>query len=872
MPPPPDTQDKTPLEDKKNLEKVKLGKSTATAERDFESYQSGAQISQYALESNPSGNGDIGSILRILPNVQFDNAQNRSNTPGEISPANISISGGLFYQNNFQLDGMNMNNDLDPAANSTSGFYGTTSRSQGLNIDTSLLESITVQDSNISASYGRFTGGVVEAKTKRPTKEFGASVSYQFTQGNANPNAFSLTTYHIYDRGNGLENFLNSSSADNQPNFTKHLIRASIESKLSDTLGIIASLSTTQSFIPLHNETADTTNKTQKRQSYNLFIKGYYDVSENLSLEGSYTFAPQYNNYFIATSRDSSFDIVSGGHNVALKALAKNTIGVLSVQANASILENSRKNGLNYQKLWLPSATKNWSSPTSTQPEGTLGNFDTKQTDITLKVFEDFEPLHLGWLENHFNVGGELGYVYAYFERKEDYYQFQPSWIASAGRLPVGGTCTNTQWCSNSPVIWNSENANTNGGQFFTSGYRFNAGTIALDNYTLGAWGEDDVRFDMGWLGEINTRLGARLDYDTYMSKVTFAPRISLNYISPAPQELKTQITLGANRYYGRNIFAYVLADGRTSLHYDITRTNETDTQWVATQYTNNTDFRKLKVPYADELMIGIAQKIYAFELSAKYIHRFGRDEVRIGCYNKTTGALGGGCLRQKYSAQTGEYRYNNDGKSESDIVVLSIQNTAPLQTYGINHYYLLAFDYTKVTRNYASYSTELSSTLTPDTYISWNGELMLYSSRPATNFARPFSLRFNTTHTRVFGRTKWLLNNFFRLRSAHNTMVSTNDTNRDSFIIGGVLTPVPTYRALKMKEAFNWDIRLGVEWNLMHAKTHIVFINIDVMNVLDSKNVAVIETSGSYGATSFSQTPVYEVGRQFWLQVGYKF
>ncbi|MGX2985158.1 TonB-dependent receptor, partial [Helicobacter sp. 23-1048] len=776
-------------------------------------------------------------------------------------------------QNNFQLDGFNMNNDLDPANNSTSGFYGTVSRSQGLNIDTSLLESITVQDSNIGAAYGGFTGGVVEAKTKRPTKEFGASVSYQITQGNANPKAFSLTNYHIYDSNNNLESFLNSSSADNQPNFIKHLIRASVESKLNNNLGVIASLSTTQSFIPLQNETADASKKDQKRQSYNFFLKGYYDIGENLSLEGSYTYAPQYNEYFIATSRNSSYDILNGGHQLALKALLKNQVGILSMQANGSILDNSRLNGVNYQKLWLPSAEKNWSSA-ATQPEGTLGNFDTRQIDMGIKVFEDFEPLKLGFLENRFNVGGELGYVYAYFNRKEDYYQFQPSWVASAGRLPVGGTCTHWEWCSASPVIRAGESAATNGGQFFTSGYRFDAGTIALDNYTFGAWGEDDMQLDFGWFGEINTRLGVRLDYDTYMSKATYAPRFSLNYITPAPKELTTQITFGANRYYGRNIFAYALADGRYSLHYDITRTNETDTQWTATQYTNNTDFSKLKVPYADELMVGIVQRIHIVELGAKYIHRFGRDEVRMGCYNKTTGLLGGSCLRQKYSAQTGEYRYNNDGKSDSDIFSLSVQNTSPIQTYGISHYYLLAFDYTKVTRNYASYNTELSSSLTPDTYISWNGELMLYSERPATNFARPYTLRFNTTHTTTFKRTKWLLNNFFRLRSAHNTMVSTNDANKDSFEIDGVLTPVTTYRALKMKEAFNWDIRLGFEMNLLHSgsKTHILFVNVDVYNVLDSKNIAVINTSGSYGATSFSQTPVYEVGRQFWLQVGYKF
>ncbi|MGX2973337.1 hypothetical protein, partial [Helicobacter sp. T3_23-1059] len=65
-----------------NLEAKDLGKVTATAEREFEAYQSGNQIGREMLDSNPSGNGDITSILKILPNVQFDNAQNRSTTPG----------------------------------------------------------------------------------------------------------------------------------------------------------------------------------------------------------------------------------------------------------------------------------------------------------------------------------------------------------------------------------------------------------------------------------------------------------------------------------------------------------------------------------------------------------------------------------------------------------------------------------------------------------------------------------------------------------------------------------------------------------------------------------------------------------------------
>ncbi|MCX2716148.1 hypothetical protein OQH61_00135 [Helicobacter sp. MIT 21-1697] len=80
----------------KTIKNVKLPASLAIAPDKTKTYQSDKTLSQSFLLSNPSGNGDITSILRILPNVQFDNAQLRSTTLGEIDPANISISGGLF--------------------------------------------------------------------------------------------------------------------------------------------------------------------------------------------------------------------------------------------------------------------------------------------------------------------------------------------------------------------------------------------------------------------------------------------------------------------------------------------------------------------------------------------------------------------------------------------------------------------------------------------------------------------------------------------------------------------------------------------------------------------------------------------------------
>ncbi|OHU84532.1 hypothetical protein BKN38_02820 [Helicobacter sp. CLO-3] len=428
-----DTQDAESQKlDSGDTESKTLSKITAIGAKEKEDkYNSAAgTISRGMIESNPSGNGDITSLLRMLPNVQYDNAQLRSTTPGEIDPANISISGGLFYQNNFQLDGFNMNNDLDPAGSNGSNPVATTAlpgRSQGLNVDTSLLESIKVQDSNVSAAYGGFTGGVVEANTKRATKKFGAKISYQVTQGDATPGAFSMTKYHIYDTGNQeLENFLNSTSAGNQPNFIKHVIRSSLESKINDKAGIIASFSTTQSFIPLNaygteqtEPVLDSYRKTQKRQSYNFFLKGNYDVTSDFRLEASYAYMPQYNEYFILNSINSDFDLVSGGHQATLKALWDNALGFLTAQTNFSMMDNSRRNSATDYKSWLYSAEKNW-NPNGNNGEGGYGNVDTRQINFNLKINQDFKPLTLGFWENVFVAGGEVGYVNAKYERYDD--------------------------------------------------------------------------------------------------------------------------------------------------------------------------------------------------------------------------------------------------------------------------------------------------------------------------------------------------------------------------------------------------------------------------------------------------------------------
>lgn len=121
----------------------------------------------------PTGNGSVPELLKNNPNVQFANTANSSNTPGELAPENVSFHGEKFYNNNFMIDGLSNNNNINHGANKgvldgdPDGYSPIdlpAGGTQSFWINSELIESLEVFDSNISAKYGDFTGGVVDAE------------------------------------------------------------------------------------------------------------------------------------------------------------------------------------------------------------------------------------------------------------------------------------------------------------------------------------------------------------------------------------------------------------------------------------------------------------------------------------------------------------------------------------------------------------------------------------------------------------------------------------------------------------------------------------------------------------------------------------
>lgn len=832
-------------------------------------YFSGSSLDKNALNSAPNGNGDLTSALKILPNVQFDNAQLSSNTPGEIDPANISISGGLFYQNNFQLDGFNMNNDLDPASNASGSSGGASQglrggqRSQGFNIDTSLLESIVVLDSNIGAAYGGFTGGVVEANVRNPRRDgWHFDISYQHASD-------KLTQYHIAEEFE--ENLANSTDEKFQPKFSKHLIKASIEGWANDKFGIIGAFSTTRSYIPLNgyttanqyfNPTQAFDTRKQKRISDNYYLKAFYNVASDFSLEANLGYMPQFNTYFNGIAKDSFYTMQTGGYQAGLKGLWETGLGLWTNQLGYSLLQNSRQSDKNYFLTWRHSALdKNWAATSSGYSmEGGLSNIEQMQHSLSYKSDMNFDLAEFLKMR----VGAEFDYQYVNRKILDDYYYNSfvtgVGYTADLNGAACGGVdlfgvplCSTATTTGTGTQAWLKEL----NGQYIKALNVIKKSLTKLDVLSYAFYVEENIRlFDYAKIGEMNARLGLRVDGDSYMDKGTAAPRLSLSYIAPWSRGggFDTRLTFGANRYYGRNLFSYRLYDSILAATKNLTRA-DINSPWVESDVSAKSQyaFNRLDIPYSDEVMVGISQDIGLVNFNAKYINRQGKDEI---------------IQRGEYSKG---YYYTNEGSSKSDIITASIENTEPFKTLNVYHHFLFAFDYTAVNRAYNPFAADETYIDDPDIY--YDGKVIKYSERPTENFARPWTLRLSTTQTMKLGFTRLLWNNFFRYRSGYDRMVRLTRTSPNwNAQIGNKMTQYGKYH---FKGAFTWDMRVGLEFAM--GKAGMFYTNVDIINVLNLKNETTISGANGNMATgsilsASAAYPVYDVGRQFWLQFGYKY
>ncbi|MDY0190757.1 MAG: TonB-dependent receptor plug domain-containing protein [Desulfuromonas sp.] len=261
-------------------------------------------LDRQTIDVLPQADGAITDLLKVLPGIQFGETSNSALTGGEILPSEISISGGRFYDNNFMIDGMGNNSLLDPTSSNVTDESDVPGHSQGLFLDSSLLESITVQRSNISARYSGFTGGVVEMETRNPAQEFGGQLAYRTTRS-------EWTSFHV-DRDQ-REDFENSDNYDVQPSFRKQHSNFSLDIPLGEKMGILLAYAKDYSKISLNllGETGH-----QYRESENFFVKYRFQPNSKVDFSVTALCTPYTGTYFRKDTLNSKYELDGGGYSL----------------------------------------------------------------------------------------------------------------------------------------------------------------------------------------------------------------------------------------------------------------------------------------------------------------------------------------------------------------------------------------------------------------------------------------------------------------------------------------------------------------------------------------------------------------------------
>ncbi|TLD96324.1 hypothetical protein LS71_006265 [Helicobacter jaachi] len=472
-----------------------------------------------------------------------------------------------------------------------------------------------------------------------------------------------------------------------------------------------------------------------------------------------------------------------------------------------------------------------------------------------------FDGLEIGRFEQNFRIGAEAIYQKAVRDRIEDSYMYPyGNFTAMSGGINSGypqGTGANGVW-NGQPDSWG--NISVNGDSYYNKMGVIHAHKGQFDTFTYGVYVEDDAKYHLGSAGTLNARFGMRLDGDNFLNKNKLAPRFSLSYVAPWENEYKTQLTFGANRYYARNLLAYRFYAEAVNNRRAYYRTNPNEAwQHCGVQNANcviagnnymsdgvvtaGNRLDSIDVPYDDELMGAFTQNLAGlFSFNLKYIHRDGKNQVTQE--NRGTEAAP-------------RYFWGNNGYTKADIISLAVQNIAPIESAGIKHFYMVGVDWNNARRNYNSSSidTDMLGNIT------YNGQAMRYEDMPAQKVNQPLIARINMTHTVQLGRVQVLWNNLFRYKGSYDRIVLESLSNTSTFV------------DKHFKPTFMWDMRLGFDVNIYGGNT--LFVNFDIYNVLDSKNEVALSAADGimlYGIPSNAALTTYELGRQFWTQVGYRF
>jgi len=777
----------------------------------------------------PQSNGDINEVLQYLSGIKAEggNAHTSLNA-GELEPENISINGGLFYQNNFQIDGVSNNSLLDPANSKPHTPNDVKGHPQEIFLDTDIIKSVDVYDSDVPAKFGRFAGGVIDTKTKHAASDrFSGKIRYRHTSD-------SLTEFFVND---AVDFEYSRSASKMQPKFDKNFYALSLNFPIDKESGIYTNITRKHSTIPvLHFDTS----KSEEREIDNYFIK-YSKVFDEDILDLTFAYAPYTEERFLKNTKYSDYTISGGGIRLYLNHERETDDYLAQSLLSYSYSTNKRESPKDYY-IWGSGDAKPWGATIGSEfsLEGGYGDIEKTQQIVTLK--SDIEIFDL------LDAGAELQYGSVSFDRSQESARYQ---VSTANGKPDKSGIPNLECLGSDGCI--------DGEQYANSKNVYHAFSTDVDITRFSSYLQKKWAFD-----RLSLRLGMRYDYNDYMQNHDLAYRSLLTY-DPFDSH-DTVFGIGANRYYANAFLTYKLREAKKPW-ITYTRALEGRVDAEGEQFVTPGDWEEnsrrdgkktrysdLSTPYSDEISLSLTQKLLGGKLVLKRIYRNAQDQ-----FSKT------------WDTDVSEdgYRYytlSNEGHSKYRSTTLSYS-----KRFG-KHSFLVSANRSKTTGTGTTYDEKVQDeeefdegTQGSEVFLDYFDETGKRRRKSIDYKDLPFGENTHPDIVKIMYHYRYSddlkLGIFGTYKTSYKEVERTGaevsefyNPQRDRY----ELATTGVYQQIKHKPSVNID--LSAEYTYAVDDENKLSFKLDVKNLFNQREKI------------NSSSRKYQRGRQIWLEMSYKF
>lgn len=811
-----------------------MANEVITIERPF-SQQIGTQkLTASHIANRPTGNGNITELLKTNPTVRYSSDADTSINAGEIKPNEISIHGEKFYNNNFVLNGMSNNDNINPIGDSKDNPQGQnpyelpSGGTQTFWVDTHLLKNVEVFDSNISAKYGQFTGGVINAELIKPnTTQPSGRVFYRTSRDD-------WAKYHVSE---GDQADFDNAYNNIQPQFTKHQYGVSINQPINDKSALLFSYNATTADIPFnHTQLRDAKEDTwlsnqggiQERKNETFLLSGIYHMDNGDKLTAVAMYSPHESLRFKNNVKNGMYTMTGGGYSANIewdKQLSWAKISSYLGYKNVSNEIEHQENDYSIYRRNANSSVVTWRDNSATAKFGGYGTYSNQKNIITAKQDFVVPTYQIGNTDNDLIFGWQIDHATAKYQRDNTSNLY--TYVASGTvNCLADSNCIDKEQYASSKTVYHAKN-------------------VKVDDHSYAVYLENTSRFK-----NLDVSMGLRTDYNNLLDNINIAPRLSATWDIFGDD--RTRVFGGANRYYANSILAYALRQGiGDNERHTRTVRNGVLSDWTLTGTgvggSRNYNPSHLKTPYSDELNVGIAQKWLGALWTAKWVRRDGEDQFTA---QRASQAVGG----------VRDWWLSNDGTSNNQNISLSVQPLTPMSFGHADINWNLNWSWQKSQSNNSNYDALTANLSDTADMVYYDGKIMDYSELPLSDFNTPwkaglsintFLPKYHLTWTNDLNYTA----GHRYLHSSSNDEFSCAGDARCGNLTGVVVRP---YHEEKQGGYFTMDWRFNYEKPLNNG--HSLGVSLDVHNVLDKVVVS----------SQTSSNTTYKMGRNFWLGVSY--